>query len=261
MSSFWRHANRYSTRIWLCCLQVNFGADAGGRHCSQVIQFFHDLSVTALMSYSKIKLLSTVLVAATLLVSNAQAEFFGLPNGRSANPANISDLSVELGFMTGDLDVTDYQNIGARVNFRVSQEIVVIGDIGVSEFGRADGNPVGLGILYHLSRQRISQSVDIAAKASYHSGQYSSGGNDIDLSGLSLEALVSGRTPLVSNGLNWYGNFGYHRLTVEAGNRDSTNEFGIGAGLVLPTGAGEAYLGVDLIDETTFGLGFRYFVQ
>ena len=213
------------------------------------------------MSFSKIKTLSAVLVAAILLATNAQAEFFGLPNGRSANPANISDLSVELGFMNGDLGDGDYQNIGARVNYRVSPQIVVIGDIGVSEFGRADGNPAGLGILYHLSRQRISQSVDIAAKASYHSGQYSTGGIDIDLSGLSLEALVSGRTPLASNGLNWYGNFGYHRLTVKADNSDSTNEIGLGAGLVLPTGAGEAYVGVDFIDEMTFGLGFRYFVQ
>lgn len=261
MSSFWRRANRYSTRIRLHCLLANHGADVGGGHCFHVIHSCHDLLVTALMSFSIMKSFPAAIIAATLLVSNAQAEFFGLPNGRSANPANLSDLSVELGFMSGDLDVTDFQNIGARVNYRVSSEIVIIGDIGVSEFGRADGNPVGLGILYHLSRQRISQRVDIAAKASYHSGEYSTGGIDIDLSGLSLEALVSGRTPLASNGLNWYGNFGYHRLSVKAGNNDSTNEFGVGAGLVLPTGAGEAYVGVDLIDETTFGLGFRYFVQ
>ncbi len=213
------------------------------------------------MSLFRMKSLSAAIVAATLLVSNAQAEFFGLPNGRSANPANLSDLTVELGFMSGDLKKTDYQNLGARVNYRVSPEIVIIGDIGISEFGRADGNPAGLGILYHLSRQRISQRVDIAVKASYHSGQFSTGGTDIDLSGLSLETLVSGRTPLASNGLNWYGNFGYHRLSVEAGKTDTNNELGLGAGLVLPTGSGEAYLGVDFIDETTFGLGFRYFVQ
>lgn len=213
------------------------------------------------MASSKVKSLAALVVASTLLAGNAQAEFFGLPNGRSANPATLSDLSVELGFMSGDLDATDYQNIGARVNYRVSPDIVIIGDIGISEFGRADGNPVGLGILYHLSRQRISQSVDIAAKASYHSGQYSAGGIDADLSGLSLEALVSGRTPLASNGLGWYGNVGFHRLTVKVNNSDSSNEIGFGAGLVLPTGAGEAYLGVDFIDETTVGLGFRYFVQ
>lgn len=213
------------------------------------------------MAQMNLKALSALTVAATLLVSNAQAEFFGLPNGRSANPGSIPDLSVELGFMTGDLGDEDFQNIGARVNYHVSSEIVVVGDIGVSEFGRADGNPVGLGILYYLSRQRISQRLDIAAKASYHSGQYSAGGNDVDLSGLSLEALVSGKTPLASNGLGWYANFGYHRLTVDADNSDSSNELGAGAGLVLPIGAGETYLGVDFIDETTFGLGFRYFVQ
>jgi hypothetical protein len=193
------------------------------------------------MATSKINSLSALIVAATLLASNAQA--------------------VELGFMNGDLGDRDFQTIGARVNYRVSPEIVVIGDFGVSEFGRADGNPVGLGILYHLSRQRINQSVDIAAKASYHSGQYSVGGNNEDLSGLSFEALFSGRTPLASNGLGWYGNFGYHRLTIKAGNNDSSNEIGFGAGLVLPTRSGEVYVGVDHIDKTTIGLGFRYFVQ
>jgi len=213
------------------------------------------------MTLSTSRILATLVVAVSLFAGNAQAEFFGLPNGRSASPDMLSDLSVELGFVTGDLGITDYQNFGARVNYRVSPEIVVIGDIGLSEFGPADGTPVGLGILYHLSKQRISQSVDIAAKVSYHKGEYEVGGTDLDLTGLSFEALFSGRQPLAANGLGWYGNFGFHRLTVKDVSSDSSNEIGIGGGLTLPTGAGEAYVGVDLIDELTFGLGFRYFVQ
>ncbi|ASJ75546.1 hypothetical protein [Granulosicoccus antarcticus] len=209
----------------------------------------------------KTQSLLTLVFAASLMVSNVQAEFMGLPSGRSASPANMSDLTVELGFMTGDLADNDFQNIGARVNFRLSPEVVLIGDIGVSEFGNRDGNPVGLGLLYFLSRQRISDKLDIAAKASYHTGEYSVGGTDTDLSGLSLEALLSGKNPLADSGLGWYANFGYHLLRVKSGSSDSSNEIGIGGGLVLPIAAGEAYVGVDLIDEVTFGLGFRYFVQ
>lgn len=207
------------------------------------------------------RILATLVVAASLLATHAQAEFFGLPNGRSASPDLQSDLSVELGFVTGDLGTTDYQNFGARVNFRVSPEVVVIGDIGASEYGRADGTPMGLGILYHLSNQRISQSVDIAGKVSYHTGEYEVSGVTLDLTGLSFEALFSGRKPLAANGLGWYGNFGFHRLSVKLNSSDSSNEIGFGGGLILPTGSGEAYFGVDLIDELTFGLGFRYFVR
>ena len=204
----------------------------------------------------------TLLVAISSLIAlNAQAEFFGLPNGRLANPGSMPELSVELGFVTGDLGVADYQNIGARVNYRVAPEIVVFGDIGASEFGEADGTPFGLGILYHLSNQRISQALDISAKASYHTGEYKVGNFKTDLSGLSLEVLLSGREPLANNGLGWYGNFGFHRLTIDAGFSDSSNEIGFGGGLVLPAGNGEAYVGIDLIDELIFGLGFRYFVN
>ena len=207
------------------------------------------------------RILTALVVAASVFATTAHAEFFGLPNGRSASPDMLSDLSVELGFVTGDLGITDYQNFGARVNYRLSPEVVVIGDIGASEFGSADGTPVGLGLLYHLSNQRISQSVDIAAKVSYHTGEYKVSSTRLDLTGLSFEALFSGRQPLAANGLGWYGNFGFHRLTVKDVFSDSSNEIGIGGGLTLPTGSGEAYIGVDLIDELTFGLGFRYFVQ
>ncbi len=191
----------------------------------------------------------------------AQAEYLGLLNGRSANPGNQTDLSVELGIVTGDLGVVDYQNIGARVNYRVSPEIVVIGDVGVSEFGDADGTPFGLGILYHLSNQRISSALDISGKASYHTGEYDVGGLKGDVSSLSFEALFSGVEPISANGVSWYANVGFHRLNVDFGASDSSNELGFGGGLTLPTGRGEAYAGFDFIDEMTFGLGFRYYVQ
>lgn len=211
-------------------------------------------------------MLKKSLVAAAIILSlsvtTVQAEYLGLLSGRSANPGSMTDLSVELGFISGDLGDVDYQNIGARVNYRLSPELVVFGDVGISEFGPTDGTPFGLGAIYFLSNQRISENLDIAGKASYHTGDYDFAGVSSDISGLSLEVLVSGQEPISANGMGWYANAGFHRLSIDFGFRDdSTNEIGLGGGLILPVGPGEAYAGIDFIDEMTFGIGFRYFVQ
>jgi hypothetical protein len=115
--------------------------------------------------------------------------------------------------------------------------------------------------MYHLSNQRISQKVEIAGRASYHSGDFSVADSEGDLSSLSFEVLVSGAKPLAANGLAWYSNFGFHRVGQDFGRSSSNSDFGLGAGLVLPTGLGEAYFGLDFIDEVTFGLGIRYFIS
>lgn len=212
----------------------------------------------------KVSIKNTVaaLLAVTGLSATAvQAEYLGLPNGRSANPGTLPDLSVELGFVTGKLGSSDYQNIGARVNYRLSPEIVLIGDLGIAEFGQTDGTPFGLGMLYFLSKQRITQSADIAAKLSYHTGEFDLGALSGDVDSLSFEVLISGKRPISASGVNWYGNVGLHRLSVDFSGGDSSTELGLGGGLTLPTDAGEAYAGFDFIDEMTIGLGFRYFVN
>jgi len=207
----------------------------------------------------------TVVLCTTLLASMvpglANAEYLGLLNGRTATLGSQSGLGVELGIVTGDLGVADYQNIGARVNYRAGREVVIYGDIGISEFGSADGTPFGLGVFFHLSNQRISRSMDIAAKISYHTVEYEVGNNEFDFNVWSFDALFSGARAMSRNGLNWYGNVGFHRLSFGSGGASSDNEIGVGFGLVLPSGPGEAYAGVDFIDELTFGLGFRYFVR
>lgn len=208
------------------------------------------------------KSLVAAAMALSFSVTTVQAEYLGLLSGRSANPGNMTDLSVELGFITGDLGEADYQNIGARVNYRVSPELVVFGDVGISEFEQADGTPFGVGAIYFLSNQRISENFDIAGKASYHTGDYDFNNFSGDISGLSLEVLVSGQEPISANGMGWYANIGFHRLSVDFGLADdSSSELGLGGGVILPVGPGEAYAGVDFIDEMTFGIGFRYFVQ
>jgi len=209
----------------------------------------------------KLLLCGCLIMVLGVPVPSVHAEYLGLLAGREATPARTADLSVELGFVNGDLGEFDYQNTAARVNYRLSPEVVFMGTVGIGEFGQTNGVPLGLGISYHLSNQRISEKVEIAGRASYHFGDFSFGGLDGKLASLALEVLVSGAEPLMNNGLAWYSNFGYHRITVDFGRGDSTNELGLGAGLVLPASVGEVYFGFDLIDELSIGLGIRYFVQ
>ena len=220
-------------------------------------KFSHRLSSTCTRLLASVGLLGSVMIISPAL----HAEYLGLLSGREATPARSSDLSVELGLVTGDLEFADYQNIAARVNYRLSQELTVLGTIGVSEFGVTDGVPFGLGLLYYLPRQRISDKLEIAGKASFHQGAYSQGAIDVDISSLALEALISGRQPLMDNGLAWYSNFGVHRINIDVVDSGTNYELGVGGGLVLPTGLGEAYVGVDYIDNFLFGLGIRYFVN
>ena len=204
---------------------------------------------------------SCLLALFTLLPNVGQAEILGLIAGREAKPAITNELSVELGIVNGELDDADYQNIAARVNYKLSPELVVSATLGTGEFGLSDGTPFGASVLYFLANQRISENLNIAGKASYHGGEYSFRELDGDLTALALEVLVSGAQPLMDNGLAWYSNAGYHRITVDFSGSDTSHELGLGAGLVLPNALGEGYLGLEFIDGLSFGLGIRYFVQ
>lgn len=230
-----------------------------------MIQNLNTRRVLAVLKRTVGMALLTVLVLPT---AHVHAEYLGLLAGREATPAKSTDLSVELGFVNGDLGDIDYQNIAARVNFRLSPEVVLAGTVGVSEYGQTNGIPFGLSVSYYLSNQRISQKVELAGKASYHFGDYSHGDLDGDINSLALEVLVSGVNPLMNNGLAWYANVGFHRMSLEIGDIETENELdesfnklGFGAGLVLPTGLGEAYLGFERIGELSAGLGIRYFIQ
>lgn len=178
--------------------------------------------------------------------------------GRSADPANQSDLSVEAGVVSGQLGSVDYRYLGVRLNSRVAPHVVVFGDIGSSEFGTSVGSPYGLGVLFHLANQKFNPNLDAAFKASYHSANYSVADARLSISGLSLEVVVSG---MAVEGISGYINVGYHQIDVKFGGPDSRKELGFGAGMSLPLGPGEAYAGFDFIDEVTLGIGFRYFIQ
>ena len=201
-------------------------------------------------------------VLGLVATGSVRAEFLGTLNGRSADPGALLPLSVEGTFITGDL----FQNIGGRVNYRISDELVFFGDIGLIEFGPsgfndADGVGFGLGVFYYLSRQRILPQFDVGVKASYHFGEVEFDGSngEVDLSGISLETLVSGQSPIGELGLGWYVNGGLNFLDLD-GFGDET-ELLLGGGVYGEVGPGEVYAGVDLIDELEFGIGYRYLVR
>lgn len=207
-----------------------------------------------------------LLTAGILLFSmSAQAEWWGAPSGRSANPANNPDLSVEGSFSTSG----DYDFFGARVNYQYNESITIYGDIGQGEFGD-DGTAFGAGLFYYLpslsEKASFLNDVDVAAQGSYHALS----GDVIDVSTISASLLFSGREAIASNGMMWYANAGFTRLTVDlpsfdfgafgsvGGGSDSEIELHLGGGVYLPMGPGELYAGADLIDEFILGIGFRY---
>lgn len=196
--------------------------------------------------------LKIMLVCCGLLFSSlGHAEFLGSANGRTADLTRLPDFSLELSFNTGDFSFLDYRNIGLRANYRFSPGIMLFGDIGLAEVGREDAVGLGAGLFYQLDG--LFENIDAAVKASYHIGDF---GRFIDLDILALEFLISGLEPVSSNGLMWYANVGIHR---NDGGLFSDTDFGFGGGVVLPVSSGEAFLGLDLIDEITFSLGYRYF--
>ncbi|MDB4222663.1 hypothetical protein N9850_02740 [Granulosicoccus sp.] len=188
----------------------------------------------------------------------AYAEYLGLVFGRSANPANQSELSVEAGVVSGQLGSVDFRYLGVRLNSRVAPNVLVFGDFGSSEFGASDGRPYGLGALYHFNNQKFNPSLDIALMASYHSAGYSVSDDKLSITALSMELVISG---IAIEGVSGYVNFGYHQIDVKFGGLDSRKELGFGAGVSLPLGPGEAYAGFNFINEVTLGMGFRYFIQ
>jgi hypothetical protein len=188
----------------------------------------------------------------------AHAEYLGLVFGRSADPANQTDVSVEAGVVSGQLGSVDFRYLGVRLNSRVAPNVVVYGDFGSSEFGTSDGLPYGLGVLYHFDNQKFNPRLDIAVKGSYHAAGYRVLDDRLSITSLSLELVVSG---IAAEGISGYASVGHHQLNVKFGGLDSRKELAFGAGMSLPLGPGEAYAGFDFIDEITLGIGFRYFIQ
>lgn len=199
-------------------------------------------------------LLATAILLAS--IAPAQAEYFGLPNGRSALLSTAPDLSVEGGFASGDIGNGDYDHFGLRVNYRVTPGIIAFADIGKGDIGAFSGTPFGVGFFYQL--QDLISNYDSSLKFSYHDGSFEFQNVDINYDAIALELLVSGREAFTDSGMTWYANVGFHRLSAGS---STDNELGFGGGVILPVPNGEAYFGLDIIDGTSFGLGYRYFIR
>lgn len=205
------------------------------------------------------RLISSVVLFAALFTSGpSHAEFFGMLSGRSADLSSMPDVSVEGGYLNGKLVELDYTSFGSRLNYRVSPEMMVHFDGAQVELGVADGNAFGFGVFYQL--KDILESSDVTLKASYHSVKVENDrGEEGEGKIMAIQALFSGKASSSSE-LSWYANIGMHRMELED-DGEKENEVGFGGGLIMPTSFGEAFAGVDVIDETVFGIGFRYFLQ
>lgn len=188
-------------------------------------------------------------------IPTAHAEYFGLPTGRGADISAMADKSVELGFVTGDIADVSYEGYGFRFNFKASPDLIVFGDIGKGEVSDDDGTLFGAGFLYQI--RGVTKTNALAFKGTYHKANPDDdeGGDDPTI--LTVEVVLSG-DKIGESDLSWYFNGGIHKFDV--GNYDDT-EIGFGGGIFMPTSFGEFYAGMDLIDEITFGLGVRYFLQ
>lgn len=193
-----------------------------------------------------------LLVAVLLLTAGvAQAEYLGLPNGRTPDMSRLPDLSVEAGLVTGNLELADYLGTAARVNYRVNPGLFAFADLGLTEIGNTDGFAVGGGVFYNLGD--FLENFDSAAKASFHTGDF----DGFDLNVMSLELIIGGFDSYIDTGIHWYANAGLHWL--DAG--DSELEIGIGIGLVYPMETGEVFAGLDMVDELTVALGYRHYLE
>jgi hypothetical protein len=196
-----------------------------------------------------------------LLAAPLQADVFGLANGRSANMDNMADMSIEAG-TTLESDLTTY---GLRFNYKLSPDMMVFGDLGLSEFGSADGMSFGAGVYYQLRGTSLLENTDTAVKLSYHSANLEIDGCtsnaffdcDFSASSLAIEGLISG-DQLAETQFGWYGNVGIHMIDV--GSADDT-EFGFGFGITGDTSFGQFYAGIDMIDELFLVGGVRYHLQ
>ena len=225
------------------------------------------------------------LLAAITVAPAAHAEYFGQLSGRTAQLSAQTGISVGVGLTQGDFGVNDYRNLSARVNYAVKPSLHVFGDFGMTAIGSADDPAIGFGALYSADAflGKYVPNLHTAFKGSYHTvtldgggsgfspffnnvgpsgiGEFIpltfSGGGSTDIDALSLEVLFSGKRT-IGNGINWYGNVGIHNL--DAGAR-STTEFGLGGGLTRKFNFGDGFIGVDMIDELIYGIGFRYYVK
>ena len=127
-------------------------------------------------------------VASLLLFGSqlAQAEAFGLLNGRLADVSRAPKFSVDLGVVFD----SDFSQLGIRGNFKVSPQLLLYGNLSFADFdGGGDIIPFGIGALYTI--EGLLEAFDVGAKLSFHAGSFEVGTIDEDVTNLAFEIVGS----------------------------------------------------------------------
>lgn len=251
--------------------------------------------------YSAIWLKTTLMCiafTASFTASVGHAEVFGSLSGRTANFSSNPQLAVEATFATGEFESADYRQLGLRVNYKYTSQILLFGDLGKAKLNSVSENSFGIGAFYSLANPILGNSA--ALKASIHQVKFggvagtgggglqqqcttdfstitglptgfqncvavpvsggSSGSSGEQIRNIAAELLISGATSnsLLVEGSSWYANGGIQILT---GGSDDETYLAFGAGVVLPFTNSEAFAGFDFVDDIHFGAGYRYFVK
>lgn len=252
--------------------------------------------------FSVIWLKTTLLICiayfAFFSASVVHAEVFGSLSGRTANFSSHPQLALEATFSTGEFESADYRQLGLRINYKYTSQILLFGDLGKAKLNSVSENSFGIGAFYSLAKPILGNNA--ALKASIHQVKFGgiagSGGGGLEqqctpdfstvtgeatgflncvavpVSGgsggssgdqthnIAAELLISRATPnpLLVEGSSWYANGGI-QILISGSAEEAYIAFG--AGVVLPFTNSEAYAGIDFVDDIHFGAGYRYFIK
>ena len=206
------------------------------------------------------KVTLAVVITAALASSQASAELFAVAQARSANVANYAPMSAEAGIQVGDLDF-----YGARGTFKLNDNMAVYGDLGIADFDYGDdGFAFGGGLIYAIPG--VLEGIHTAVNGSFHMAS----ADHVDYTAFAIRGLFSGDIPTQDVTMNWYGSVGLEFLSYEVeycsfgscrSADDSDTELAFGGGVVLPIGPGEAYGGLEYVDDMMLAVGYRVGLQ
>ena len=129
------------------------------------------------MKTSTTRQLSALLFTVGVLIPCASyAEYFGVPIGRTVEFSNQPELSVEGAYLTGKIKKASYQHTGARLNYKLSPNVLLFGDLGQSKVESAGDTTFGMGMYYGLDRS-VTGNLNAAVKVSFHQANLVRRGN------------------------------------------------------------------------------------
>ncbi len=189
-------------------------------------------------------------------VLHINGQVLDLQTGRSADLSGESTWSVEGGVVLGDADY-----IGSRINWLVGDKTMLMGDIGLTDYGD-DELSFGGNIMQQLTS---GTRYPIAIKAGLHVIPDS----DVDLMDASLLGIISTR---FNEKIEGYANLGIHYVDRDSppnpagrGGKDDDDVLAaMGVGVVIDINPDfDAYAGLDVLlgdiyDDVVVGGGIRY---